>query len=358
MRQSITPMLGRPFESALAALEEARAGWNKGGPPGLLSRAAKNFDLAAAEGDARAPVGGAFARGLAGDLESAKQKLREHIARNPENAAGYVALGILGLRTPDPLACAEETTYALIAARDLAPGVACIERLLAIALSAAGVFMSALQSARAALALDDTDIEARLWSGVLRLYFGGDVTAAAMLVELPNEADVRPHCPARWLGAAAGHYARSEFHDARVALRRAIAPLKIGYSPEAPLVDAARRWFREARGFGAGVPMSSDRWLRDVGGPQSDYVRTRSALAALREAVARDVERAAADGVAPLDVDSVTAALEARTRRGMLEWGARLLVRGFAEAYLPLVTYLEPPSDEMLAAMDLVFLDD
>jgi hypothetical protein len=255
------------------------------------------------------------------------------------------------------LAHAGEAAWALIAARDLAPGVGCIERTLAVALSAAGCFMGALQSARAALALDPDDLEAKMWSSLLRLYFGGDVSAASVLVELPKEAELQLRSPAVWLAAAAGHYARAEFHEARVALRRAIAPLKIGFAPEAPLVDGARRWFREARGFGAGVPMSGERWLRDVGGPHSDYVRTRSALAALREACARDPERARADGVSALDVDGITGELEARTRRGMLEWGARLLIRGFAEAYLPLVGYLEPPSPEVVAAMDLVLLD-
>jgi hypothetical protein len=61
--------------------------------------------------------------------------------------------------------------------------------------------------------------------------------------------------------------------------------------------------------------------------------------------------------VDPLEVDGVSGALEARTRRGMLEWAARLLIRGFAEAYLPLVSYLEAPPMEIIAAMDLVILD-
>ena len=103
--------------------------------------------------------------------------------------------------------------------------------------------------------------------------------------------------------------------------------------------------------------MMGERWMRDVGGGQSDYVRTRDALAALREACARDPERALSDGVGRLDVEGIAGLLEARTRRGMLEWGARLLLRGFSEAYLPLVAYLEPPSTEVLAAMDLVALD-
>ena len=62
-------------------------------------------------------------------------------------------------------------------------------------------------------------------------------------------------------------------------------------------------------------------------------------------------------GSAVLAVDGVIGELEARTRRGMLEWGARLLLRGFAEAYLPLTAHLEPPSVEVIAAMDLVQLD-
>lgn len=358
MRNSITPLMGGPFETGVVALEEARMTWHKGAPPGLFSRAAMAFDEAARQGDARGAVGGALARGLAGDAEAARRRLHEIIARDPERAAAYVALAVLHLRDPDPLAGAQDAAWALVAARELAPGVACIERLAAAALSAAGYFMAALQSARAALALDPDDIDAKLWSALLRLYFGGDISAASILVELPAEAEARQRSPAFWLGAAAGHYARAEFHEARVALRRAIAPLKMGHAPETPLVDGARRWFREARGFGAGVSMSGERWLRDVGGPQSDYVRTRAALASLREACARDPERAQAEGVSPLDVDSVSGALEACTRRGMLEWGARLLLRGFAEAYLPLSAYLEPVQPEVLAAMDLVLLDD
>ena len=41
----------------------------------------------------------------------------------------------------------------------------------------------------------------------------------------------------------------------------------------------------------------------------------------------------------------------------MLEWGARLILRGFAEAYRPMVAYLEPPPIDALAAMDLVVCD-
>ena len=104
--------------------------------------------------------------------------------------------------------------------------------------------------------------------------------------------------------------------------------------------------------------MAGERWLRDVGGAQSDYIRTRSALAALREVCGRDPGRSLGDGVRALDVDGIAGELEARTRRGMLEWGARLLIRGFAEAYLPLMSYLEPPTPELIAAMDLVLLDD
>jgi tetratricopeptide (TPR) repeat protein len=357
-RTSITPLMGGPFESAVVALEEARGTWHKGGTtPGILSRAAVLFDEAVRGGDLRGVVGGALARGLAGDMEGARRRLYDAIDKRPECGAAYMALGVLLLRGSDPLGHATEAAWALVAARDLAPGVPCIERELSIALSAAGAFMQALQSARAALALDPEDVDAKLWAALLRLYFGGDVSSGALLIELPAEAELQHRSPAVWLGAAAGHYARAEFHDARVALRRAIAPLKVGYLPEAPLVDAARRWFREARGFGAGVPMSGERWLRDVGGAHSDYVRTRSALAALREVCSRDPERALADGVDPLEIDGVAGALEARTRRGMLEWGSRLLLRGFAEAYLPLLAYLEAPGPELIAAMDLVLLD-
>ena len=324
---------------------------------GFSSRAAMAFDEATRTGDTRGEVGGAFVRGLAGDVESARKRLYDIIARRPDGSAGYVALGALLLRDPDPLAWAPEAAHALIAARDLAPGVICIERMLAIALAAAGGFMCALQSARAALALDPTDLDAKLWSGVTRLYFGGDISAAALLIELPGEAEVQIRSPAVWLGAAAGHYARAEFVDARMAMRRAVAPLRVGNTSEAGLVDAARRWFREARGFGAGVPMSGERWLRDVGGPQSEYVRTRAALTALREAAGRDAGRANEDGLSPLDVDGALGEMEARTRRGMLEWGARLLLRGFAEAFLPLASYLEAPVVEVIAAMDLVLLD-
>ncbi len=357
MRSSITPLMGTPFETGVVALDEAMRTWNKGAVPGLLSRAAKAFDEAAREGDLRGEVGGALARGLAGDLEAARNRLRELIARQPECSGAYVALGALCLRDPDPLAHANEAAWALIAARDLAPGVGCIDRLLSLALAASGSFMAALQSARSALACDPDDVDARVVSALSRLYFGGDISAAQVLVEQPAAAELMLRSPAVWLGAAAGHYARGEFHDARIALRRAIAPLKVGDASEAVLVDAARRWFREAKGFGPGTPMTGERWLRDVGGANSDYVRTRAALASLRDAASRDPERAAADGVSALDADRVLGELEARTRRGMLEWGARLLIRGFAEAYLPLVTYLEPIPVEVIAAMDLVVLD-
>ena len=357
MRSSITPLMGTPFETGIVALDEALRTWNKGAQPGLISRAAKAFDEAAKENDVRGEIGGALARGLAGDLEAARRRLREVLVRHPSASGAYVALGTLCLRDPDPLAYAHEAVWALIAARDLAPGVGCIDRMLGIAMSAAGSFMGALQSARAALACDPDDLDAKLWSGLLRLYFGGDISAAAVLAEVPSQAEVQLRSPAVWLGAAAGHYARGEFHDARIALRRAIAPLKLGHAAEGVLVDAARRWFREAKGFGPGVPMSGERWLRDVGGAQSDYVRTRAALASLRDASARDLERSVADGVSPLEVDGVLGELEARTRRGMLEWGARLIIRGFAEAYLPLASYLEPPPIEVIAAMDLVLLD-
>jgi hypothetical protein len=349
--------MGDPVETGIVMLDEASRSWNKGAPPGLLSRAAVAFDTAARQGDVRGEVGGAVARGLAGDLESARRRLHETIERHPDCSGAYVALGALLLRDPDPLAWANEAAWALIAARDLAPGVACIERLLAIALGAAGAFMGALQSARAALALDPMDVDAKLWSALARLYFGGDISAAALLIELPSEAEVLLRSPVLSLGAAAGHYARAEFHDARMALRRAVAPLKVGSGTEAPLVDAARRWFREARGFGAGVPMSGERWLRDVGGAQSDYVRTRAALTAFRDACARDPARATEDSVSTLEIDGALGELEARTRRGMLEWGARLLLRGFAEAYLPLAAYLEPLPVEVIAASGLVVLD-
>lgn len=345
------------FEEAVGSLGEALRGWHKGAVPGLLSRAAVQFDAAARAGDGRAAVGAAVARGLAGDLESARRRLHETLATEPDRAAAYVALGMLDLREADPLAYAHEAAWALVAARDLAPGVGCIERMLAQALSASGEFMAALQSARAALALDRDDVEARIWSGVLRLYFGGDVTAAAVLVDCPEEAELQGRSPAVWLAAAAGRFARAEFQDARLALRRAVAPLKVGHAPEAPLVSAARRWYREVRGFGPGVPMAGERWLGDVGGPQSEFMRTRAALAAFREAVSTHAAKAQAEGVCPRDVDGATGELEARTRRGMLEWGGRLLIRGFAEAYLPLVGYLEAPPSEVLAAMDLVVLD-
>jgi hypothetical protein len=357
MRSSITPLMGDPVETGIVMLDEAARSWNKGASPGLLSRAAVAFDAAARAGDVRGEVGGAVARALAGDLESARRRLAETLDRHPDCSGAYVALGTLLLRDPDPLAWAHEAAWALIAARDLAPGVACIERLLAIALAASGHFMAALQSARAALALDPADLDAKLWSALARLYFGGDISAAALLIELPAEAETLLRAPPIWLGAAAGYYARAEFHEARMALRRAIAPLKVGATSEAHLVDAARRWFREARGFGAGVPMSGERWLRDVGGSHSDYVRTRGALTALRDACTRDPARANEDGVSALSIDGVLGELEAKTRRGMLEWGARLLLRGFAEAYLPLHAYLEPISVEVIAAMGLVVLD-
>jgi tetratricopeptide (TPR) repeat protein len=345
------------FEAAVRALHEGLSDWNRGAVPGLVSRAAMLFDESARAGDVRAGVGSAVARGLAGDLDGARRRLHELIAQTPDCAAGYVALGLFGLRDPDPIAQAAATSWALIAARDLAPGVACIERMLAQSLSTAGEFMTALQSARNALALDPDDDEARLWSAMLRLHFGGDVTAASVLIEGATEGTARGRSPAVWLAAVAGHYARAEFHEARKALRKAVAPLRVGANEEAPLVDAARRWFRELRGFGPGVSMAGERWLRDVGGSGSDYVRTRSALAAFREAIQQNPGRAQAERVSALEVDGVLGELEARTRRGMLEWGSKLIIRGFAEAYLPLVAYLEPPPLEVLAAMELVVID-
>ena len=103
--------------------------------------------------------------------------------------------------------------------------------------------------------------------------------------------------------------------------------------------------------------MTGERWVRDVGGAQSEYVRTRAALSAFRDAIVQSGGRAPADVVTVLDIDSALGAMEARARRGMLEYGARLMVRGFAEAYLPMVACLEPPPLELLAAMGLVRLD-
>jgi tetratricopeptide (TPR) repeat protein len=357
MRPSFGPMLGTPFEYGVIALEEARLTWNKGAAPGILSRAARAFDDAAKSGDVGGEVGAAVARALAGDSESAIRRLREAIAKHPDEAGPYVALGVVLLRDADPLSHADEAAWALCAARDLAPQVAFIERELAVALCAAGHFMAALQSARAALALDPEDIDARLWSALLRLYFGGDASSSSVLVELAEEADNQLRGPMFWLGAAAGLYARCEFHEARIALRRSIAPMKMGYEPERPFVDAARRWMREVRGFGPGVAMAPDRWLKDVGGPQSEYVRTRAALTALRDACQRDPERALAEGVSALEVEAAISEMEARTRRGMLDWAARLLLRGFAEVFLPLRQYLEPPPYEAFAAMGVVLLD-
>lgn len=338
-------------------LSEALQGWNRGGAPGLLSRAAMQFDQAARSGDPRGPVGSAVARGVAGDLESARRRLMEIIAQSPNQAAPYVALGVMCLRDADPLAHAATASWALAAARELAPGVGCIERMLAIALSAHGEFMSALQSARAAMALDRDDEEARRWSALLRLYFGGDLSAATVLSESGEESELMGRSPAVWLSTAAGLYTRGEFHDARGAMRRAIAQLHTSKPAEAALMITARRWFRELKGFGPGVALVGERWLRDVGGAQSDYVRTRAALGALRESLAQDPKSATTEGVSVRDIDGALGELEARTRRGMLEWGARLVIRGFAEAYLPMVAMLEAPSPEVLAAMDLVVLD-
>ncbi len=345
------------FDDAIDALNECTTGWNRGATPGTISRCAVLFDAAAKSGDPRAAVGAAVARGLAGDHEGGRRRLLEATERWPDHAGSYVALGMLALRSNDVLANAAEASWALTAARSLAPSVGCIERSLAQALAAQGEFMGALQSARAALAIDHDDDEARLWSSLMRLYFGGDVSAAAVLAELPGEALLRGRSTAVWLGAVAGYYARGEFHEARVTLRKAIAPFKAGPSPEKPLVDSARRWFRELRGFGGGVPMTGERWVRDVGGAQSEYVRTRGALSAFRDAIAQAGARPQAEGVTVLDVDGALGAMEARARRGMLEYGARLMVRGFAEAYLPMVACLEPPPLEMLAAMGLVRLD-
>lgn len=345
------------FEQAVRALLDSLAGWNRGAVPGLISRAAVLFDEARDEGERRAAVGSAVARGIAGDLDTARRRLLDLLAVEPERAAPYVALGMLCLRDPDPLAHAETAVWALIAARDLAPGVSCIDRLLAQALTAAGDFMGALQSARNALSIDPDDDDARLFSAMLRLYFGGDLSAAAMLAELPAGATSRGRSSAHWLGAVAGEHARSEFHAARVALRTVIAPLRQGSAADEPLVIAARRWMRELRGFGPSVPMAPDRWLRDVGGAQSDYVRTRLAMSTLREQLGAERLRSAAPDLDPTEVDGALCELEARTRRGMLEWGARLIVRGFAEVFLPMSAHLEAPPIEVLAAMDLVVFD-
>lgn len=344
------------FESAVHALSEALRHWNRGASPGLLSRAAVQFDQAARDGDERASVGSAVARGLAGDLEGARRRLMELIAAHPDRAAPYVALGVMTLRDPDPLGQAPTASWALSAGRDLAPGVGCIERMLAQALATQGEFMSALQSARAAMALDRDDEEARRWSALLRLYFGGDLSAATVLSESAEESELMGRSPAVWLSTAAGLYTRGEFHDARGAMRRVLAPFRSSQPQEAALITTARRWYRELKGFGPGVAMAGERTLRDVGGAQSDYVRTRAALSALKESLQHEGARGQ-DGVSALDIDSALGELEARTRRGMLEWGARLVLRGFAEAYLPMVAYLEAPSPEVLAAMDLVVLD-
>ncbi|MBL8601740.1 MAG: hypothetical protein JNK72_07440 [Myxococcales bacterium] len=350
------------FDQAVCALREALDGWNRGAVPGLISRAAVLFDEAARDPEPRtravARVGAAVSRGFAGDPELARRRLLEAISETPDLAAGYVALGMLCLRDPHPLDHAQTAVWALLAARDLAPGVPCIERMLPPAFTAAGEFMSALQSARSAMQLDHDDDESRLWAAMLRLYFGGDLSATAVLCnEVPELAMAYGKSSAAWLGAVAGHYARAEFHEARVSLRKAIAPLKIGDAQDAPWVDGARRWYRELKGFGPGVAMSGDRWLRDVGGSQSEYARTRAALSAFREQVSLRPERAAAEGVEVLAVEGLVGELEARTRRGILEWGARLILRGFAEAYLPLVAWLEAPPMDVLAAMDLLVLD-
>ncbi len=348
----------RVFDQAVCSLRESLEGWNRGAVPGLISRSAVLFDEASREGDPRARVGSAVARGFAGDLPGARQRLLEQIAFAPDHPAAYVALGMLSLRDPDPLAHAQTACWALIAARDLCPGVPCIERMLAAGLTAAGEFMSALQSARAAMALDRDDDESRLWSSMLRLYFGGDLSAAVMLTtEVPELSGAYCRASAYWLAAAAGHRARGEFGDARASLRKAIAPLKQNDPTDRRLLDAARRWYRELKGFGPGVPMVGERWLHDVGGSHSDFVRTRTALMALREECAADPDRAHSEHLDPRAIDGLVGELDARTRRGMLEWGARLILRGFAEAYLPMVAWMEMPPWDVLAAMDLLVLD-
>ena len=107
----------------------------------------------------------------------------------------------------------------------------------------------------------------------------------------------------------------------------------------------------------AGGDTTASKIVKILGGAQSDFARTRAALSSLREALANDPVRAKSERVSALDVDGALGGLEAQTRRGMLEWGARLIIRGFAEAYLPLVAYLEAPTLEELAAMDLVVCD-
>ena len=46
------------------------------------------------------------------------------------------------------------------------------------------------------------DDEARLWSALMRLYFGGDLSAATVLTECPAEAELRGRSPAAWLAGA------------------------------------------------------------------------------------------------------------------------------------------------------------
>ena len=97
------------FDVAVDTLHSALGRWNRGASPGIISRAAIEFDAAAKDGDARAAVGSAVARGLAGDYEGALKRLVCTTAQWPE-FAGAVTVAPLAfpgsikletLRIPD-----------------------------------------------------------------------------------------------------------------------------------------------------------------------------------------------------------------------------------------------------------------
>ena len=69
------------FDDAIDALHESIAGWNRGAVPGTISRCAVCFDAAAKEGDPRAAVGAAVARGLASGWRRARCRAAEETHR-------------------------------------------------------------------------------------------------------------------------------------------------------------------------------------------------------------------------------------------------------------------------------------
>lgn len=346
------------FDNAVEVLHSALRTWNKGASPELLARAAMAFDQVSQEPTPNAIIGAAISRALAGnlagDFAASCQRLTDALSLFPDHAGLYVALGFTGLRKSNPIDCAAETAWALVSARSLAPRVGCLERLCAAALALSGEFMLALHCARTAVALDPNDREARLWAGLLRLYFGGDATAATTLVEFDLGPEARSLCPAFGLSVVAGRWSLGEFAEARAAMRRVITPLNPLKLTERFILEQINAWFQTLKRYGPGVVMAPERYQQDTGGPNGEYARTRAALWRFHEEILQDPEGARRENIEALAVEALVGELEANTRRRLLRSGSLLVVCHFANAFLPLMTYLEAPSIEVMAAMDLV----